>query len=286
MRSRIRAMDSAVYRRVRNAPAAGDEPPAYTGPLDLVPGAVVAYSLRAMSAAWVGNAIRLREDGGDTEANFTTAVGNAIDTAEVTAFLNGAGGHGSVWYDQSGNGYNCLASSDFPGDQPVWSLSVVGGKPGFVVIPETSGEFRTAETNISLPNGACTVFMVCRGTVETRLGGASMSFFGGSTAVNTLNDGTHLAAYDYAGLVDDAAVYLVDSAWEFGTNDYKVNGTSLVGTDFDTAAVDPITGYICVALNLTSVSVVEVLVYSTLLSSANRLAIRQNIATYYGITLP
>jgi len=45
------------------APAGGGG--GYTGPLDIVPGAVVAYSQRAMAASWTSNAITIRRDSDD-----------------------------------------------------------------------------------------------------------------------------------------------------------------------------------------------------------------------------
>ena len=79
MRSRIRAAAGAVYRRLRSVPPAGEAPPSYTGPLDLVPGVILAYDQRAASAAKLGTALYtiLSDRSGTTdqfESNATTGV--------------------------------------------------------------------------------------------------------------------------------------------------------------------------------------------------------------------
>ncbi len=62
----------------------------YAGPLDIQGSAVVAYSQRALAAAWVTNAITIREDGGDTTMSFTTAVNNEVNPEAIAGFLSGA----------------------------------------------------------------------------------------------------------------------------------------------------------------------------------------------------
>ncbi len=62
----------------------------YTGPLDIQGSAVVAYSQRALAAAWVTNAITIREDGGNTTMSFTTAVNNEVNPEAIAGFLSGA----------------------------------------------------------------------------------------------------------------------------------------------------------------------------------------------------
>lgn len=80
--------------------------------LDLYPGATAYYSLRRGRSAYLGPSIRVQ----------TSAVGNAtldigfdvagnLDTAVLLNFLNGASGYVTIWYDQSGNGYNASTSS-------------------------------------------------------------------------------------------------------------------------------------------------------------------------------
>lgn len=70
----------------------GEAASAYTGPLDLVPGAVVAYSVRALSAAWLGgNLFRLRRDSDDAEVTYTAdAVTGEAPVATINTWIGAA----------------------------------------------------------------------------------------------------------------------------------------------------------------------------------------------------
>jgi len=138
---------------------AAEEAPSYTGPLDLVPGAVVAYSQRAMAAAYVGNAIAVRKDGGST-VNFTTAVGNAVDAAAVIAHLDGEDGFIPTWYDQSGNVKNVIQATE--SKQPLWKASAANSKPAFT-FSQAAEQFLATVGNVSFATNAFTFFVVSKG---------------------------------------------------------------------------------------------------------------------------
>src|SRR5882724_10471385 len=109
----------------------------YIGPLNLVPGSVVAYGQRALSAAKLGSALyTIREDAGDTTQSFNSDVvtGDA-PVAAITSFLAGASGFVTVWNDQSGNMSNALQVT--AGLQPGWLASVTtNSKPGLSFISD------------------------------------------------------------------------------------------------------------------------------------------------------
>lgn len=94
-------------RHVKAAPLSqSSPPPEYVGPLDLAPGAVVAWGLRALSASMLGeNVVRLRRDSDDAELDFAAdAVTGEIDAAvqawllvsyeaSTAAIVSGGGGY-------------------------------------------------------------------------------------------------------------------------------------------------------------------------------------------------
>jgi hypothetical protein len=67
---------------------------------------LVAFSLRQLSSAYTGNAIQVRRssDNAAQDIGFTTA--GDLDTIALKAFVGNGDGYVSIWYDQSGNGYN------------------------------------------------------------------------------------------------------------------------------------------------------------------------------------
>jgi hypothetical protein len=96
--------------------------------LDLYPGSAAAYSLRSLSSV-TNNVVRVREDAGNTEQDFTAA---EVADGTLEAFV-GAGNNGYVvtWYDQSGNGNDATqgAAAEQPKIVDAGVLVEENGKP-------------------------------------------------------------------------------------------------------------------------------------------------------------
>jgi hypothetical protein len=88
-------------RRIRLGMMSGGLPPVQLL-LDANPGASVAYSLRKLSSAYAGSAIRVRRssDNAEQDINFT---GGVLDTSTLLTFCGAGNGFITRWYDQSGN---------------------------------------------------------------------------------------------------------------------------------------------------------------------------------------
>jgi len=79
--------------------------PSFVGLLDTYSGASAAYSLRKLSSAYSGSAIRVRRSSDNAEQNFGF-VNNVLDTASLLTFCGAGNGFVTTWYDQSGNANN------------------------------------------------------------------------------------------------------------------------------------------------------------------------------------
>jgi hypothetical protein len=102
---------------------------AYSGPGDIVSGAIGWWGLRAYSNATIGNnAIRLREDGGNTEQDFATIAEGGLDLAAIATFKGANNLFVVKLYDQTGNG-NDVAQT-IAGIQPPFTLNQFGTLPG------------------------------------------------------------------------------------------------------------------------------------------------------------
>ncbi len=91
IRARYRAVNT-----IMNLPRGG-----YVGLLDLFPNAAAAYSLRKLRAAYGGAAVRVRESGGNTEADIGFTSAGELDTTALLAHCGANDGFVTVWYDQS-----------------------------------------------------------------------------------------------------------------------------------------------------------------------------------------
>ena len=90
--------------------------------LDVNPGASVAYSLRKLSSAYAGSAIRVRRSSDNTEQNIGF-VNGVLDTAALLSFCGAGSGFVTTFYDQSGNAKDSVQPS--AGGQPRIVLSGV-----------------------------------------------------------------------------------------------------------------------------------------------------------------
>jgi hypothetical protein len=84
--------------------------------LDIYSGSAAAYSLRKIKRTYSGPAIRVREDGTDTEQDIGFDSNGNLDTTAILLFCLGNNGFVTKWYDQSGNAYD--ATQTTTGKQP------------------------------------------------------------------------------------------------------------------------------------------------------------------------
>jgi len=87
-----------------------------TGLLAEYSGAAAAYSVRQLTTAYTGSALRIREDGTNTETDIGFDSNGDLDTASIASHCGANNGLVVTWYDQSGNGNNATQST--VGNQP------------------------------------------------------------------------------------------------------------------------------------------------------------------------
>lgn len=132
----------------------------YCGPLDIVPGAVVAYSQQAMEAGSTANAIRIRRASDDTEQTFALA-NNTVDVAAIQTLIGASDGFVKNLFDQSGNAINADQATQTA--QPWWGTdenspfaNFIGGEEdhstGFIL--SSGHEFSNGFTAFAVLNPA------------------------------------------------------------------------------------------------------------------------------------
>jgi len=96
----------------------------FTGLLDDYGGAAAAYSVRRLSSTYEGALIRVREDGGDTEADIRFDSNGDLDTTALLSHCGSNNGFVVTWYDQSGNNNNKIQPTE--SQQPKVFDSITG----------------------------------------------------------------------------------------------------------------------------------------------------------------
>lgn len=144
---------SAIERPIERGAQSAPPPEGYEGPIDLVPGAVVGYSQRALAAAFTDPVIRLAALGtGEEFMNFAADVNHAVSPAAVNAWIASVAGTGAAglnFKDQSGNG------SDTGDSAPDWTDATSDGLPAFL-----DGNQFAGGVGISFAGGAMTIAIV------------------------------------------------------------------------------------------------------------------------------
>jgi hypothetical protein len=141
-------------------------------------GAKAAYSLRKLSASYVGAAIRIKRapDNSETDIYFD-GTGN-LDTASILGFLTGFPGEFIKvvkWYDQSGNGKDLVQTTFI--NQPYiyfagWLVTASGGKPAISYQNSFPSYFN--QTDAGLPTDATTLLSVSKHEYGSLFGSLAM----------------------------------------------------------------------------------------------------------------
>lgn len=131
--------------------------PAFSFLLDTYSVASAAYSLRKLSSAYSGDAIRVRRSSDNTEQNIGF-VNNVLDTVSLLTFCGAGDGFVTIWYDQSGNNKN--ATNAIAINQPrivnLGALDVVNGKVA-VLGDGVNDTLRNTTLSLSNPSSIFTV---------------------------------------------------------------------------------------------------------------------------------
>lgn len=285
----------------------GGSPPSDLLPLDVLGGALWAFSRRALATATIGAPLyTLRRDSDDATQTFASTVGGDSPTVDIEAFLGGASGYATTWFDQSGSS-NDVQQLGEPGLQPEWLAASAAG-PGLNFGNSTAffGAMATAG-DVAVPAGDFAIYVVFRrapeDVLENIFGVTSADFStwftwtignDGSSYVRdqNTNDGITAVVNDYEPMFDDLPHVLFAYAAADGTLYSSIDGQPTdifipplfttgipgytapvaVGADDGAGATSPFLGY-----------VLELAAWATIPSSDQLDKIIANVVAEYGI---
>lgn len=266
----------------------------YEGPLDFVPEAVVAYSVRALSAAQLGEPLftlqKGREIPGTTQEFDADAVTGDAPTAAINAFLGLDEGVLTIWNDQAGNDLHLFttASATTSASGPTFMPDELNDHPAFGDV-NGAGTLSTAPGEITLSSAIATVFIVAKGVTLFDMEDGGQRFF--SNVTGTHFEGEFKLVAAIAGdtfAADTSALALYVGVVKFNASSAKRNGVALTPTgvaNTDIAINFTTAAFFDLADGAGGGQCCEFILYNSELSAGNQLAISQNIAAYYGITL-
>ena len=72
---------------------------------------VAAFSIRQLSNAYSGPLLNVRRSSDNAQQDIGFDAGGNLDQAALLAFVGAGNGFVTIWYDQSGNGYNAVQAT-------------------------------------------------------------------------------------------------------------------------------------------------------------------------------
>jgi hypothetical protein len=202
-----------------------------TSLLDSYGGSAAAYSLRALSSAYVGPLVRVRRASDNAEQDIYANYDGTLNTSSLESFCSGTDGFVETWYDQSGNGKDATQLTAANQPQIVSSGSVIldNGKPAILWNKAGNNNLR----NLSVSTSASMTFSWV-GSMTLPTSSFSYAFeigtFGASTGY-LFTPRIHNGIFDYAtgDLVNFGKGYTTSSAPRFISNGVQVvNNTQVL----------------------------------------------------------
>jgi hypothetical protein len=253
--------------------------------LDTYTGAGGAYSVRLLRTAYTGDAMRIREDSGNTETDIGFDSNGDLDTAAIKSFCDAAGtgvnGYVVTWYDQSGNGNDATQSTT--ASQPkIYDGSAVITAGGIPAVDPMGTSFMPTGANYTQ---AFSSYVVCENPT-TGIGyiHSGLNEFGILTARKQY---TQCGIYSGTWLRDNSYTpadrSLFASVFNGSSSSLHENGSVVVSGNAGTGNPTNMTLFARSATDGRSTNRVSEFIFYESDQSSNRTGIESNINTYYSV---
>lgn len=253
--------------------------------LDTYSGAAAAYSLRKLSSAYSGNAIRVRRSSDNTEQNIGFDGSGNLDTTALTTFVGANNGFVTTWYDQSGNTNNSTQSIASNQPQIVTSgvINTINSKPTILF----NSKWLNLNSDISAGSSSFCSFVGKRVSSSTIM----MAFAGPADGYNlTLwSDNKYYLQAKTTGYIgsnatDTSTSFMLLTGLNDGSSQKMYNNNNEIASTFTSYSLNNIIRYLGNYANsfYTNSNFSEVIFYNSNQSS-NRTGINSNINTFYSI---
>lgn len=253
--------------------------------------AIAAYSLRKLSSTYIGSAIQVRRSSDSLLQDIGFTPSGDLDQAALLAFTGMDNGYVSIWYDQSGNGYNTTGTAN-PIIVTAGVINLSNGIPSILFNGNLMGFSPISPFNSNTDHTLNAVAATTAGTI------VSLSTETGTRAgdKNSVLGATYGASWyggfnqnaDYAAGTSTSALSVRTKTYRTGTiNGFfdgsnifnKVRSYNLTKSDILIGAQNynpnqPLYG-----------SASEIIVFTTALTAPQRLSLESNQGTYYGIAV-
>ncbi len=184
----------------------------FVGPYDDFSHLAACVGLRRLLSSYDGPLIRVREDGGDTEADIGFDTNGDLDTAALLAHCGATNGTITKWYDQTGTGGDLTYSGALDFQPQIVSAGVVNVDANGQ--PRLSWDVRGDSWSFNLGGASGYSFLALVETAETQ-----WILHGGDSAS------------EFCGVVEDGSAGASES--NAGSPSYLASGSPIASPDRD-----------------------------------------------------
>lgn len=256
--------------------------------------ATAAYSLRKLSSTYSGSAVQVRRSSDNSTQDIGFTSGGDLDITALNTFVGSNNGYVSIWYDQSGNGYNAL-SSESPLIVNAGTLNTSNGLPSILINGNKISYSPISPFNSFTDHTLNTVAAATTGTIVCLSTATGASAGNKNSCLGAGFNGTGAAWY---GGFNQNATYAAGSSTPALSVRSKTYGSSTINGFFNGSNIFTTT----VPYNLTipniligaqnfnpnqplSGSASEIIVFTTALTAPQRLSLEYNQGIYYSVTV-
>lgn len=267
--------------------------------LDTYTSVGLAYSLRKLRTAYTGNCIRVRRSSDNTTLDVGFS-GDVLNTAAVTTFVGAGTGVVTIWYDQSGSGYNALMYGALlaPIIVNAGTLVTLNSKVGLSFPGGASGYGLIANALTSycpniMTSGLYSMFAVGKiNDTSTRI---MVQIGGGMQTQAARRNGTTMQMIDAAGAQDTGSVnpgtsaFIANSERKSASIEIFINNASN-GSTAATAAVStnpcPLIGCYTNGASFAWNGIIQEVIFFNInpaVTTSYRAGVYSNLSSYYSI---
>ena len=274
--------------------------------VDVVSNAFSAYSVRRLSVK-ATYAIQVRRDSDNTTQNIGFS-NNDLNVTALLTFCGAANGFVSIWYDQSGNGYHQIQTTNSSQAQIVSSGVLITGTNGKPCLQFSGSQIYSTSGNVTMGAGAVSTFYVTARNWSTnayssiiscgysqnsgygivaQTGGGAFDWSSQQTmhVGNGFNTAYSPKVLASLGTMTANAWYLFDSSIGAASSQAYKNGTNISSTSY-TATMPSVTATLNVAQDPGYSDnyngyISEIVNWLTQLPATSQTFARNNINAYY-----
>jgi hypothetical protein len=200
----------------------------YTGPGDVVSGALAWWGLRAYTLASIGNnCVTIQRASDNATQTFVTVAGGGVDLASIATFLAATTGKIISFIDQTGNGNHAVSVF---GTAASFTTGVIGSLPGGTFTTGTTQATSGAISSSAQPFSTSSVFKCTLGNAGADQGVIGQQGVSWTAGISNVNLARTYAGSGVTATATDNVFHAMQNVFNNASSHIYVDGADTSGT--------------------------------------------------------